>query len=94
MSQPFFSIFAKSALLAFESQQVIALRMMRIAGGGAGADREMKRMFSEKAFALAELGFAAAVSMASGKSGETTALGVVRGYRKRVRDNHRRLLPK
>ena len=45
---------ADSARLAFEAQQVIALRMMKIAAGGAAAQAEITRMFSEKAFAGGE----------------------------------------
>lgn len=81
----------QSALLIFEMQQVMALRMMRVAAGGALAPREARRMVSEKALATAQIGFAAAMSAAGGDSNITTAQGAVRGYRARVRGNYRRL---
>jgi hypothetical protein len=74
---------ADNARLAFEAQQVIALRMMKIAAGGAAAQAEVTRMVSEKAFACGE----AAATVAFGGS----ARKVVRGYRTRVKANARRL---
>src|SRR5262245_5131295 len=68
---------AANARLAFEAQQVIALRMMKLATGGAAAQAEMTRMFTEKAFAGGE----AATTLAFGGS----ARKVVRGYRTRVK---------
>ena len=74
---------ADGARLAFETQQVIGLRLMKIAAGGAVGQAEVTRMFTEKAFASAE----AATTMAMGGS----ARKVVRGYRTRVKANARRL---
>jgi hypothetical protein len=74
---------ADGARLAFETQQVIGLRLMRIAAGGAAAQAEMTRMVTEKAFACGE----AATTLALGGS----ARKVVRGYRTRVKANARRL---
>lgn len=91
MAQPFLSLFYTSAFLAFEAQQVIALRMMRLAGGGAVAQREASRMVSEKLQASVQASFDAALSLASGKSGVATANTAVRGYRTAVRRNRRRL---
>jgi hypothetical protein len=91
MADPFVSMFARSALLAFEAQQVIALRMLRLATGGAPANRELTRMITEKADAAAEAGFTAMKSLALGANGTAAALGVIRGYRTRVRRNRRRL---
>jgi hypothetical protein len=74
---------ADNARLALEAQQVIGLRMMKLAAGGAAAQAEMTRMFTEKAFAGGE----AAATLAFGGS----ARKVVRGYRTRVKANRRRL---
>jgi hypothetical protein len=71
------------ARLAFETQQVIGLRLMKIAAGGAAAQAEVTRMITEKAFASAE----AAATVATGGS----ARKVVRRYRTRVKANARRL---
>jgi len=86
------SLFLKSALLAFESQQVIALRMMRIAAGGATAKREMRRMVSEKVQTATQTGLAASMSIASGKSVATVAGTTLTRYRARVRKNRSRLM--
>jgi hypothetical protein len=69
--------------LAMEAQQVIALRLMKIAAGGAGAQREVARMMTEKAVAATE----AAATMATGGSRRK----VVRRYRTHIRQNKRRL---
>lgn len=71
------------AMLAAESQQVIWLRCMKLAGGGAAAPREARRMVSEK---LAVAAQAAAGAMLGASPGRT-----VKRYRKKVRANLRRL---
>ena len=72
-----------TARLGQETQQVMALRMMKIARGGTSSHLEAHRMFSEKGFALAE----AASTLAVGGS----MARVVRRYRSHVRANKRRL---
>ncbi len=52
MLKPFFKI----SMLAFECQNVIALRMMKLAQGGAAATAEVQRMWSEKAEAAIRFG--------------------------------------
>jgi hypothetical protein len=69
--------------LAMEAQQVIALRFMKIAAGGAGAQREVARMMTEKVVAATE----AAATVATGG----TRRKVVRRYRTHIRQNKRRL---
>ena len=91
MVNPFFSLAVKSALLGFEAQQVIALRMLRLAAGGAVAETEMHRMISEKMLAAAAAATDAATAGLAGKSGSAIAHQTVRGYRKHVRANKRRL---
>jgi hypothetical protein len=70
-------------MLAAESQQVIALRLMKIAGGGKSAEAEMKLMTAEKMTAATEAG---AKLMAGG-----SADSVVSDYRRKVRANIKRL---
>ena len=70
------------SLLAMESHSVIMTRVMMMATGR-GTNAENTRMVSEKVFAATE----AAMTMASGGS----AAKVVKGYRKHVRANARRL---
>jgi hypothetical protein len=88
---PVFANVLSLGFLAFEAQQVIAMRMMRLAAGGALADREVERMVSEKSLALVQAGMGAAASMMLGRSGTVIARGGIRHYRKRVRANRRRL---
>jgi hypothetical protein len=71
------------ALLAIESNQVIALRCAKLARGGAAAGPEFTRMITEKMFESA----AAAQTLMTGGSHET----VIAAYRKRVKANARRL---
>ena len=71
-----------TALLAMEAQTVIGMRLSQIAVGR-GTAAETQLMVTEKMLALVE----AAGTVAMGGS----AHKVVRGYRKRVRANVRRL---
>jgi hypothetical protein len=71
------------ALAGFEAQQVIALRLMKLAAGGPAAEREARRMVTEKIVASAE----AAATLASGGSPQT----VLRRYRTIMRANNQRL---
>jgi hypothetical protein len=71
------------ARLQAEANVVIALRMMRLMQGGKIAQREARRMVSEKGFATTE----AAMTLATGGS----AKKAVRRVRSRVLNNRRRL---
>ena len=82
MFAPWWKFSTDAMMLALEAQGVIAMRLTSIALGR-GTHAENSRMVSEKAAAFAE----AAMVMATGGS----ANDVVRGYRKRVRANGRRL---
>ncbi|CAH1652880.1 conserved hypothetical protein [Hyphomicrobiales bacterium] len=70
-------------LLGFEAQEVIALRMLRLAGGGPVAEAEMNRMVDEKVTAFVEV----AATLATGGAAEH----VVSRLRRKVRANGRRL---
>jgi len=71
-------------MLALEAQQVIALRMTRLAFGGPDvAVRETRRMVSEKAVAAVETGLHLATGGGPHK--------VVRNYRSKVQANRDRL---
>ena len=71
------------SMLVLETQQVIGLRLLKLTLGGPAASREANRMVAEKMVAFGE----AAGKAATGG----TAGSVVKGYRKRVRANRRRL---
>lgn len=83
MFGPWWKLSMDTAMLAFESQAVIGLRMVKLAGGGVGAQAEMQRMVSEKMLAAGET----AALLASGGSTQS----VVSGYRRKVRANRIRL---
>ena len=77
-----FKLATETTMLAVEAQSVIGLRLAQIAVGR-GSAAETQLMVTEKMLALAE----AATTMATGGS----AHHVVRGYRKKVRANAKRL---
>ncbi|MBP0582888.1 hypothetical protein J8I29_26415 [Labrys sp. LIt4] len=78
-----FKLFYDMSMLAFESQQAIWLRTLRLAQGGSRAEHEAKLMISEKV---------AAAQNAAGKLMMGTTPGaVVRDYRRKVRSNVKRL---
>jgi hypothetical protein len=73
-----------SALLCAEAQEVMGLRLMKIASGGIHAEHEARLMIVEKSIAFAD----AALCLAAGDSLDA----VLRHYRRIVRANKRRLL--
>ncbi|WP_046866044.1 hypothetical protein [Microvirga massiliensis] len=82
MLLPWFKLAADTTLLAMEAQTVIGLRLTQ-AALGRGSLAENHLMVTEKVLAFAE----AATTLATGGSPGR----VVRGYRRRVRANVRRL---
>jgi hypothetical protein len=70
-------------MLGAEAQYVMWLRMMALGGGGPKARKEARRMVSEKMIAAAE------ANMLLMRGG--TSRSVVKGYRRKVRANRRRL---
>jgi hypothetical protein len=70
-------------LAQFEAQRVIALRLAKLADGGAQAEFESRRMVTEKFTANIE----AVAALATGKSPRA----IVRRYRAIMRANERRL---
>ena len=82
MLVPWLRLASDTTLLAMEAQTVIGLRLGQIAMGR-GSLAENQLMVTEKLLALAE----AATTVATGGSPHK----VVRGYRKKVRANTKRL---
>jgi hypothetical protein len=78
-----FSLAADMAILSMAAQQVVALRMLKLAVGGAAAHREAARMVTEKM----QAGIEAAATTATGGSSRK----VLRRYKTRVKANSRRL---
>ena len=78
-------------MLGFEAQQVVGLRLMRLAAGGTGGQEEAQRMVTEKLAAFTEVQTAAITTAIEGGSSERLGKKVVGVYKKRVRGNKRRL---
>jgi hypothetical protein len=81
----------QTARLGWEAQNVIALRLMRIAAQRPGSRTEARRMVTEKVAALAEAQSAAATAVIKGGKTHRVAKKVLGVYKKRVRANRRRL---
>jgi len=77
----------QAARLGWDAQNVMALRFIRLADGGASGQSEAYLMVTEKVAALAE---ATAVAIKGGKGNEVAKM-VLNVYQKRVRRNKRRL---
>jgi len=82
---------SQAALLGWEAQKVMALRLVRLAAGGALAQSESARMISEKMLALGEAQAAAALAAMQGGDSPRVAKKVMGVYKRRVRRNRRRL---
>jgi hypothetical protein len=78
-------------LLAIEASSVVALRMLKAAGGDASAAAEASRMVNEKIKASLDL-HAKAMSGGLGPTAHGAAARVITHYRRKVKANRRRLL--
>jgi hypothetical protein len=77
-------------LLAFEATGVITLRMMKLAAGGPEANREARRMVSEKIAASTDL-WMRAMTGGLGSTAHGVTTRTLAHYRPKVRANRRRL---
>jgi hypothetical protein len=87
---PWLRLGIEAWLLGFESANVIALRMLRVGGGGSAAAVEAQRMVSEKMTAACLLHWRAWLGLLGHTAPDITD-GSLRHYRKLVRANRRRL---
>ncbi len=87
---PWLKLSVDTFWLGAEASQVVALRMMKLAGGGAGAAAEAQRMVTEKVAAAMAVQTELALGAMSGSphAGPTKAVAL---YRRKVRANRRRL---
>ena len=76
---------------ALEAQTVIALRMLRLAAGGALARREARRMVMEKGTALTMAQLSAAAALAGGQDPRAAGKRAFGTYKRAVSKNRRRL---
>ena len=91
MLNPWLSFGLKAWQIGLEAQSVIALRMLRLAAGGARAEAEASRMVTEKILAAGEAQMTAAVATMRGHKKHVVAGKALNVYGKRVRANRRRL---
>jgi hypothetical protein len=88
---PWFAIVCDAVQMSVDAQSVIAMRLGRIAAGGAAGEAEARRMVSEKIDAWTHLQIAAAAGMWTGQQAPAFAREAIGIYGKRVRANRRRL---
>jgi hypothetical protein len=90
MLNPWISFGLKAWQIGLEAQSVIALRMLRLAAGGARAEVEAGRMVTEKILAAGEAQMAAAMAAMRGHKEHVIAGKALNVYGKRVRANRRK----
>ena len=90
MLNPWVSFGMKAWQIGLEAQTVIALRMIRLATGGARAEAEGSRMVTEKMMASSEAYVNAGIAAMRGDEDPGVAGKMLKVYRKRVRANRRR----
>jgi hypothetical protein len=78
----------------FEVQSVVALRLFKIAAGGAEGQAEFTKMLTEKVEAMADAQAAGATALVQGKSMKVVSSRAMTPIKRRVRANHRRLKKK
>jgi hypothetical protein len=88
---PWLTLAFKTMQLGVEAQRVIALRMMRLAAGGARGRAEANRMVAEKVGAFTDAQTAATAAILTGRRPKIVAGKVLNAYKKRVGANRRRL---
>jgi hypothetical protein len=91
MLNPWIEFSFQAARLGWEAQNVIALRLLRLARGGAIGRSEAGLLITEKLSALSEAQTAAASAAIKGGNGRQVATKVMKVYKNRVRANKRRL---
>jgi len=84
-------MFMDLSRLAYESNMVIGMRMMRLAAGDQNAMAEAHLMVSEKIQTAGALAIENSIALVSGKSIDSVHRNSIAKYSKVVRANHKRL---
>lgn len=92
MTNPWLSLTMNAMQLGIEAQSVVALRIMKVAAGGAAAEREAGRMVTEKIEAALDLQTQIVTGMMTGAAAHRAPARAVALYRRKVRSNRRRLM--
>ena len=90
MFNSWFAFTFQAVQLGREAQSVIALRLMRLAGGGAAGVKEARLMVTDKMAALTEAQLAAAATVLTGDSHKIPDK-ILQVFKKRIRANKKRL---
>jgi hypothetical protein len=88
----FWKSWFEAAQFSLEAQSVIAMRLMKIAGGGQDGAAEYTRMVMEKVDAVAAAHTAGALALVGGKNPEAATRLAMAPIKRRVRANHVRLI--
>ena len=88
----FWKSWINAAQFGFETQSVIAMRLLKIAAGGQDAAAECTRMVLEKIDAGAAAHTAGTLALVGGKSVEAATKLAMEPIRRRVHANHSRLI--
>jgi hypothetical protein len=88
---PWLDVALKAFQLGVDAQSVIALRMIRLAAGGARAQDEAQRMVIEKITAVADAQNAATSAILNGHQDHVVVAKTLGAFDKHVRANKRRL---
>ena len=91
MFNPWLELSLKAVHMGMEAQSVIALRLLRLATGGARMEAEASRMVTDE-IAAAEAKAVAAVSALNGRSPRVVVSQAPRVVKKRVRGAKKRRL--
>ena len=91
MINPWFALSFKALQLGLDAQNVVALRMLRLAAGGSRMRTEASRMVSEKAQAIVEAQVVAAAAVMAGQKDHIIAGKTLKVFKKRLSANKRRL---
>jgi hypothetical protein len=83
--------YIRAAQVGWDANVVVAMRLMRLAVGGALAQREAQRMVAEKVTASAEAHAAAITKMLMGGRMAAATKSASAVYQRKVRANRRRL---
>jgi hypothetical protein len=91
MLNPWLAFSFQAARLGWETQNVIASQLMRLAGGRAAGQSEAHGIRAEKAAALDKVPTPRAAVAVKGGNGRGAAKKVTRVAKKRIRGNKRRV---
>ncbi len=89
--EPWIALALDTTRLGLEAQKVIELRVARLMALGPDAPFEAQLMVAEKGAAFVQAALSAGAMLALGNEGHAVTKNMIRGYRRHVRANRRRL---